>query len=361
MSKFWSDFVADLTPYVPGEQPPEGLFIKLNSNESPYEPSPKAIAAMQAAVAQGLALYPDSEATAVRQAVAKYYGLSDDQVFVANGSDESLAHTFQGLFRRGDKKILFPSITYSFYPVYAKLFQVPFEQVPLAADYSIDLAPYLAAKPEEVSAIIFANPNAPTSMQLELAQIEQLLQVQPEILIVVDEAYVDFGGTSAVSLINQYANLLVIQTVSKSRSLAGIRVGFALGQANLLQALIRVKNSFNSYPVDRIAQAGAIAAFEDEEHFNQTRQKIIASREYLEREVRALGFEVLPSKTNFIFMRHPDLDAAAIAAALRERLILVRHFKQDPIMQFLRVTIGTQENCEILVKNLSEILSKGMI
>lgn len=361
MNKFWSDFVADLTPYVPGEQPQEGLFIKLNSNESPYEPSPKAIAAMQNAIAQGLALYPDAESTAVRQAAAKYYGLSADQVFVSNGSDESLAHTFQGLFRHAGKKILFPSITYSFYPVYAKLFAVPYEQVPLASDYTIDLAPYLAAKPEEVAAIIFANPNAPTSMQLDLAQIEQLLQAQPDILIVVDEAYVDFGGTTSVGLIQKYPNLLVIQTLSKSRSLAGIRVGFAFGQAELMQALTRVKNSFNSYPVDRIAQAGAIAALEDEEHFNQTRQKIINSREYLEREVRALGFEVLPSKTNFIFMRHPEFDAGAIAAALRERLILVRHFKQDPIEQFLRVTIGTQENCEILVKNLSEIISKGMI
>lgn len=353
--------MADLTPYVPGEQPPEGIFIKLNSNESPYEPSPKAIAAMQSAISQGLALYPDAESSPVRAAAAKYYGLQPEQVFVSNGSDESLAHTFQGLFRREHKKIMFPAITYSFYPVYAKLFQVPFEQVPLAADYSIDLAPYLAAKPEEVSAIIFANPNAPTTIQLELTQIEQLLQTQPDILIVVDEAYVDFGGTTSIGLINQYPNLLVIQTLSKSRSLAGIRVGFAFGQAELIQGLTRVKNSFNSYPVDRIAQAGAIAAFEDDEHFNQTRQKIINSREYLEREVRALGFEVLPSKTNFIFMRHPEFDAGELAAALRERLILVRHFKQEPIMQFLRVTIGTQENCEILVKNLSEIISKGMI
>lgn len=361
MSKFWSNIVADLTPYVPGEQPKEGQYIKLNSNESPYAPSPKVIAAMQAAVAGELALYPDADSSAVCKTVAKYYGLQPDQVFVSNGSDEALAHTFQGLFRHHGKKILFPSITYSFYPVYAQLFAVPYEQVPLAADYSLDLTPYLEAKSEEVAAIIIANPNAPTGIQLELDQIEALLQAQADILIVIDEAYVDFGGSTAVGLIKQYANLLVIQTLSKSRSLAGIRVGFAFGQAETLQALIRVKNSFNSYPVNQVSQAGAIAAFEDEEYFNQTREKVIASREYLIRELSGLGFEVLPSKTNFIFMRHAEWDAGKVAAELRQRFILVRHFKQDPIMQFLRVTIGTQENCEILVKNLSEIISKGMI
>ncbi|WP_071057999.1 histidinol-phosphate transaminase [Pelistega sp. MC2] len=361
MNQFWSDFVKELKPYVPGEQPKEGEFVKLNSNESPYPPSPKAVAAMDKALAKGLELYPEAEATPVRETVAKYYGLTPDQVFVGNGSDESLAHLFNGLFCHNGKKILFPTITYSFYPVYAKLYSIPYTEVPLADDFSIDITPYLAASPDEVCGIIFANPNAPTSIALSLETIERLLKEQPNILIVVDEAYVDFGTQTAISLIQRYPNLMVIQTLSKSRSLAGIRVGFAFAQAELIQALTRVKNSFNSYPIDRVAQAGAIAAFEDEEYFNKTRHMIMASREYLIKEVRGLGFNVLPSAANFIFMSHPKLDATKIASELRERKLLVRHFKQVPIDQFLRVTIGTQENCENLVKALSEIVSKGII
>lgn len=361
MNQFWSDIVGELKPYVPGEQPKEGLFIKLNSNESPYLPSPKAVQAMQEAIHGNLALYPEADATPVREAVAKYYGIATEEVFVGNGSDEVLAHIFLGLFCHQGKRILFPNITYSFYPVYAKLYRVPYEEVPLADDFTLDLTPYLKASSQEVSAIIFANPNAPTSMALSLEQIETLLKAQPDILVVVDEAYVDFGAETAVKLISQYPNLVVTQTLSKSRSLAGIRVGFAFGQADVLQALVRVKNSFNSYPIDRVAQAAAIAAFEDDAYFQQTRQMIIESREYLVKEVKALGFEVFPSKTNFIFMRHPNHDAAALAAALREKKLLVRHFKQAPMDQYLRITIGTQKNCEILVNALSEILSRGII
>lgn len=358
---FWSDIVGELKPYVPGEQPKEGLFIKLNSNESPYQPSPKAMQAMEKAIHGGLALYPEADATPVREAVAKYYDITPDQVFVGNGSDEALAHVFNGLFRHAGKHILFPNITYSFYPTYAKLYSVPYQEVPLADDFSLDLTPYLAASSDEVAAIIFANPNAPTSVALGLDKIEQLLQAQPNMVIVVDEAYVDFGGETAIPLIKKYPNLVVIQTLSKSRSLAGIRVGFAFGQASLMEALVRVKNSFNSYPIDRVAQAGAIAAFEDEEYFQKTRKMIMDSREYLIAQVKHMGFQVLPSSTNFIFMRHPQYDAAKIAAALREHKLLVRHFKQAPIEQYLRVTIGTQENCENLVNALSEILSKGII
>ncbi|NEN75216.1 histidinol-phosphate transaminase [Pelistega sp. NLN82] len=361
MSQFWSDIVKELQPYVPGEQPKEGQFIKLNSNESPFPPSPHAVALMEKALHGSLALYPDAEATPVREAVAQYYAIEPQQVFVGNGSDEVLAHIFHGLFCHQGKHILFPSITYSFYPVYAKLYQVAYREVPLAVDYSIDLNPYLQANSEEVSAIIFANPNAPTGIALSLSQIEQLLNAQPNILIVVDEAYVDFGAETAVALIAKYPNLLVTQTLSKSRSLAGIRVGFAFGQASLIEALIRVKNSFNSYPIDRIAQAGAIGAFEDEAYFNQTRQMIIDSRTYLSQAVQQMGFEVLPSSTNFIFMRHSQLEAAQLAFSLREKGILVRHFKQKPIEQFLRVTIGTQKNCEKLVNALCEIVSKGMM
>lgn len=361
MNQFWSDIVGQLKPYVPGEQPKEGVFIKLNSNESPYDASPKVVAAMEKAVHGSLALYPEADATPVREAVAKYYGLESNQVFVGNGSDEVLAHVFHALFAHQGKKILFPNITYSFYPTYALLYGIAYEEVPLAQDFTLDLTPYLQASSQEVSAIIFANPNAPTSIALSLGQIEQLLQAQPNILVVVDEAYVDFGGESAVGLIAKYPNLLVTQTLSKSRSLAGIRVGLAFAQATLLEALVRVKNSFNSYPIDRVAQAAAIAAFEDEEYFQKTRQMIMDSREYLSQQMRALGFEVLPSKTNFIFMRHPQYDAAKLAAALREYKLLVRHFNKEGISQFLRVTIGTQKNCELLVSALTEIISKGVI
>lgn len=360
MNQFWSDIVGELEPYVPGEQPKEGLFIKLNSNESPYDPSPKVVEAMEKAVHGHLALYPEADATPVREAVAKYYNIAANQVFVGNGSDEVLAHVFHGLFCHKGKKILFPNITYSFYPVYAKLYGIAYQEVPLAADFTLDLAPYLAASSAEVSAIIFANPNAPTGIALGLPQIEQLLQAQPDILVVVDEAYVDFGADTAVKLIHQYPNLMVIQTLSKSRSLAGMRVGLGFAQAEVLEALIRVKNSFNSYPIDRVAQAAAVAAFEDDAYFKKTRQMIIDSREYLVKHVRELGFEVLPSSTNFIFMRHPQFDAAQIAASLRERKLLVRHFKRTGIEQFLRVTIGTQESCEILARALSEIVSKDV-
>lgn len=361
MNQFWSDIVGELEPYVPGEQPKESVFIKLNSNESPYNPSPQVVVAMEQAVHGNLALYPDAQATPVREAVAKYYAIEPNQVFVGNGSDEVLAHIFHALFCHKGKRILFPDITYSFYPTYAKLYGIPYQEIPLAKDFTLDLTPYLAASSKEVSAIIFANPNAPTSIALSLSQIESLLQAQPDILVVVDEAYVDFGAQSAVTLINQYPNLLVVQTLSKSRSLAGIRVGLGLGQVSLLEALVRVKDSFNSYPIDRVAQAAAVAAFEDDIYFQKTRQMIIDSRNYLARQVGELGFEVLPSCTNFIFMRHPQYDAAKLAEVLRSHGLLVRHFKRERIHQFLRVTIGTQESCEILVRTLSEIISKGII
>lgn len=361
MNVFWSDNLGQLEPYVPGEQPKEGEFIKLNSNESPYEPSPKAIKAMQHALHQGLALYPESEATPVRQAIAAYYDLQANQVFVGNGSDEVLAHLFNALFRHRGKHILFPTITYSFYPTYAKLYDIPYREVPLANDFTIDMQPYLQASSEEVCGIIFANPNAPTSIALGVDQIEVLLQAQPNIPIVIDEAYVDFGAQTMVGFIEKYPNLVVVQTLSKSRSLAGIRVGFAMAQAPLLEGLVRVKNSFNSYPIDRIAQAGAVAAFQDIGHFESVRQKIIVSRTYLSQHLQQLGFYVLPSSTNFIFMSHPDYSSEKIALALRERAILVRHFKKPLVNHYLRVTIGTQKKCENLVNALSEIISKGII
>ena len=351
MSKFWSPFVKDLVPYVPGEQPKLAKLVKLNTNENPYGPSPKAIAAMQAELNDSLRLYPDPNSDRLKQAVADYYGVSAAQVFVGNGSDEVLAHAFHGLFQHG-KPLLFPDVTYSFYPVYCGLYGIPFETVALDEQFQIRVEDY--ARPN--GGIIFPNPNAPTGCALGLAAIERLLQANPDTVVLVDEAYIDFGGETAISLVGRYPNLLVSQTLSKSRSLAGLRVGIAVGHPDLIEALERIKNSFNSYPLDRMAIAGAAAAFEDRAYFEQTCQQVIASREAVVAGLVALGFEVLPSKANFVFARHPGKDAASLAAGLREQGVIVRHFKQARIAQFLRITIGTPEQNQALLEALKPLV-----
>ena len=351
MSKFWSPFVKDLVPYVPGEQPKLAKLVKLNTNENPYGPSPKAIAAMQAELNDSLRLYPDPNSDRLKQAVADYYGVSAAQVFVGNGSDEVLAHAFHGLFQHG-KPLLFPDVTYSFYPVYCGLYGIPFETVALDEQFQIRVEDYVRPN----GGIIFPNPNAPTGCALGLAAIERLLQANPDTVVLVDEAYIDFGGETAISLVGRYPNLLVSQTLSKSRSLAGLRVGIAVGHPDLIEALERIKNSFNSYPLDRMAIAGAAAAFEDRAYFEQTCQQVIASREAVVAGLVALGFEVLPSKANFVFARHPGKDAAGLAAGLREQGVIVRHFKQARIAQFLRITIGTPEQNQALLEALKPLV-----
>lgn len=357
MSKFWSPFVQSLQPYVPGEQPKEGEFIKLNSNESPFPTAPAVVEAIKAAAEGALQLYPAAESEDLRQVVADYYGIQAAQVFVANGSDEALGHAFNALFRHPGKKIVYPDLSYSFYPVYARLYDIEVETIPVTEDFRINIDEYCALDPERVSGIIFPNPNAPTSVALALDEIEVLLKAQPDILVAIDEAYVDFGAETAIRLIRDYPNLIVFQTLSKSRSLAGLRVGFAFAQADLLQALIRVKNSFNSYPIDRLAQAGAIAAFKADDYFQETRQKIIQSREKLTTDLEALGFEVLPSSANFVFATHPEYEAEILAQALRDRKILVRHFKTERCTPYLRITIGLAQECEALIDALKDYLS----
>ncbi|MFH1871294.1 MAG: histidinol-phosphate transaminase [Pseudomonadota bacterium] len=352
MSRFWSDIVKGLKPYVPGEQPKLANLVKLNTNENPYGPSPRALDAIRAATGESLKLYPDPNAEQLKLAIAKYHAVDSGNVFVGNGSDEVLAHVFLGLLKQA-RPILFPDISYSFYPVYCGLYQVDFETIPLAEDFSIQVGAY--ARPN--GGIIFPNPNAPTGCLVLLADIERLLQSNRDSVVVIDEAYVDFGGESAIPLTVSYPNLLVVQTLSKSRSLAGLRVGFAVGHVDLIEALERVKNSFNSYPLDRLAIAGAVAAFEDRAYFAQTCQAVIATREKLGGELKAFGFEVLPSKANFIFVRHPRRDAQELALALRQRSIIVRHFKLPRIEQFLRITVGTDEQCAALVAALKEIVS----
>ncbi len=347
MSKFWSPFVKDLVPYVPGEQPKVANLVKLNTNENPYGPSPKAIEAMRAELSDALRLYPDPNSDLLKQAVADYYGVQTNQVFLGNGSDEVLAHIFHGLFQH-DQPLLFPDISYSFYPVYCGLYGISFEAVPLDDQFQIRAQDY--AKPN--AGIIFPNPNAPTGCLLPLEAVEQIVKASPDSVVVVDEAYVDFGGETAIKLVDRYPNLLVTQTVSKSRSLAGLRVGLAVGHPDLIEALERIKNSFNSYPIDRIAVAGAAAAFADTAYFEDTCAKVIASREKLVEGLRQRGFDVLPSAANFIFARHPEQDAAGIAARLREKGVIVRHFKQERIAQFLRISIGTPEQNQALLDAL---------
>ncbi|MWK55341.1 histidinol-phosphate transaminase [Pseudomonas otitidis] len=347
MSKFWSPFVKELVPYVPGEQPKIANLVKLNTNENPYGPSPKAIAAMQAELGDSLRLYPDPNSDRLKQSVADHYGVTTAQVFVGNGSDEVLAHIFHGLFQHG-RPLLFPDVTYSFYPVYCGLYGIPFEAVPLDEQFQIRVEDY--ARPN--GGIIFPNPNAPTGCLLTLGAVEALLNGSPDSVVVVDEAYIDFGGESAIALVDRYPNLLVTQTLSKSRSLAGLRVGLAVGHPDLIEALERIKNSFNSYPLDRMAIAGAAAAFDDRAWFDETRQRVIHSREQLVAALEARGFEVLPSAANFVFARHPGKDAAGIAAGLREKGVIVRHFKQARIAQFLRITIGTPEQNQALLDAL---------
>jgi len=352
MSQFWSDIVHELIPYTPGEQPKVQALVKLNTNENPYGPSPKVVAAINAEVTDSLRLYPDPNSDQLKDTIADYHGLSSDQVFVGNGSDEVLAHIFQGLLKHS-RPLLFPDVTYSFYPVYCGLYGIEYETISLDQHFEINIHDY--DRPN--GGIIFPNPNAPTSIPLELEKIEALLQKNRYSVVVVDEAYVDFGTESAVRLINTYSNLLVTQTLSKARSLAGLRVGYALGHSELIEALIRIKDSFNSYPIDRLAEAGAIAAIQDVDYFEETCKKVIATRESLVKGMEAMGFVVLPSGANFIFAKHSSFDGAVLAAKLREQNIIVRHFKKpERIAQFIRVTIGTESQTGQLLSALRLIL-----
>jgi len=292
---------------------------------------------------------------ALRDAVAVYHGLTRDQVFAGNGSDEVLAHAFFAFFQQAEP-LLFADVTYSFYRVYAQLYGIECALQPVDDALTVDVDAMAARAAQGCGGLVIANPNAPTGRSLPLADIERLLVACPARVVLVDEAYVDFGAQSAVSLIARYPNLLVVQTLSKSRSLAGLRVGFACGQAPLIDALTRVKNSFNSYPIDRLASAGAVAALEDEAWFRQTRDAIVDTREGLVLQLEDLGFEVQPSHANFVFVRHPAHDAAALAAALRERAVLVRHFRQPRIEQYLRISIGTRAQCSALVDALATIV-----
>lgn len=352
MNRYWSAVARGLTPYVPGEQPRLPNLIKLNTNECPYGPSRRVLEALRAEIGDTLRLYPDPSSDRLRAAIAACHALTPAQVFVGNGSDEVLAHVFLGLLKH-DRPVLFPDITYSFYPVYCGLYGIAFEQVPLNDVFEIAVDDYLRPN----GGIIFPNPNAPTGCFVAVAEVERLLRANADSVVVIDEAYVDFGGASVVPLVNRYPQLLVTHTLSKSRALAGLRVGYALGHPDLIEALNRIKDSFNSYPLDRFAQAGATAAIEDDDYFRAMCRKVIITKEKLVQDLRSLGFEVLPSAANFVFARVPGRDGGEMAAKLRERSIIVRHFRNPPrIAEFVRITIGTDEQCAGLVEALRGIL-----
>lgn len=352
MSRFWSPVLKQLHPYVPGEQSNQPDLIKLNTNENPYPPSPDVARALASIKLERLRLYPDPDATALKQAIADYYQLNLKQVFVGNGSDEVLAHCFKALFDPS-RPILFPDISYSFYPVYCGLFELEANTIALNKNFEINIADYQ----QDCGGIIFPNPNAPTGRLLALDAIESLLQQHPNSVVVVDEAYIDFGGESAACLVQKYENLLVIQTMSKSRSLAGLRIGFALGHADLIEGLERVKNSFNSYPMDTCAIAAGVAAMQDQAYFKQSCQQVMDSREYLTQGLKSLGFDVIPSAANFVFVAHQQRSALQLYRALRESNIMVRHFDKPKINNHLRITVGTQAECETLLEQLKLILS----
>ena len=377
MSKFLSKLALSLDPYVPGEQPKDKKYVKLNTNENPYPPSQKVIDAISAASAD-LRLYPDPDATEVREAIAKYYNdsldlkggdvIDADNVFIGNGSDEVLAFVFPTFFK--GKKIAFADITYSFYPVYCALFEIPYKLLPLTDDFAIDVAAYtgggadVAAAGEagvidaDIEGILLCNPNAPTGRALSLDEVEAILKANSGRLVLVDEAYVDFGGETAVGLVNRYENLLVCQTLSKSRQLAGMRVGAAIACKDVIAGLNSVKNSFNSYTADRLGIAAAKAAFEDVAYFDETRNMIMATRERTVKDLEAMGFDVIPSKSNFVFAKPADMPAAELFKKLRDDGILVRYFSKPRIDDRLRISIGTDEEMDAMLASVRKILGK---
>ncbi|SIQ09502.1 histidinol-phosphate transaminase [Marinobacterium stanieri] len=349
MSRFWSPSIQSLVPYTPGEQPQVEGLIKLNTNENPYPPAPAVRDVLDQFDTSRLRLYPDPESALLKQSLAHTHGLNTNQVFIGNGSDEVLALTFMALLRQ-DKPLLLPETTYSFYNVYIDLYGIEARHIELTDDFRIDLSQYQQPN----GGIIFANPNAPTGISVPLSEIRALLESNTDSVVVVDEAYVDFGAESATALIDQYPNLLVTQTFSKSRSLAGLRIGCAFGHADLIEALERVKNSFNSYPLDMLAQAVAVASLEDENYFRSRLDQVIATREWTNQQLQTLGFEVLPSHTNFVFASHPNVSGAELMAYLRENKILVRHFTKPRIENHLRITIGTDDEMQTLINYLQQ-------
>lgn len=352
MKEFWSGRVRDMTPYVPGEQPKNRKFIKLNTNENPYPPSPRVGQAVADAAAD-LRLYPDPECVELRQAVAKQVGLSPENVFCGNGSDEVLSFAFQAFFDKG-KAITMPDITYSFYEIFVKYLDLTVELVPLNEDFSLPVEKFFRCP----GGVVVANPNAPTGQSISPEKLEEVLASNEKNVVLVDEAYVDFGAKTAAGLIPRYPNLLVVQTASKSRSLAGLRVGWALGQPNLMAALRCVRDSINSYTVDRLASAAAVAALGDGAYFEKTRRAIMETRERTWLRLGEMGFEGAPSQANFLFVRHPRVPGKVLYDGLHRRGVLTRRWDAPRIKDFLRVSIGTPEEMDALCAALADAVAE---
>ncbi|WP_439106773.1 histidinol-phosphate transaminase [Congregibacter sp.] len=351
--RFWSELTTRLEPYTPGEQPQVENLLKLNTNESAYPPSPRVLEQIKAVTGDELLRYPDPTSLAFRQVVADTHGISVDCVFAGNGSDEVLSHVFQGLLKQ-HRELLFPDISYSFYPVWCQLHDVKYRQVPLREDFTLHADDYDTA----AAAVIFPNPNAPTGILTSLESVRGFLEAAPDRLVVVDEAYIDFGGESAISLLKEYDNLLVVQTLSKSRALAGLRIGLAFGSAGLIEGLERIKDSFNSYPIGVVAQRAAAEAYRDESWFRQCSERVIASREKLTLDLQGLGFEVLPSTANFVFARHASLPGPQIFDALRGEGVIVRRWDKPRIQDYLRISVGTESQCQRFVETLRAVLGR---
>ena len=357
MSKFWNDKIKEIEPYVPGEQPKDKKYIKLNTNENPYSPSEKVIEKIKSMNLEDLKLYPDPDVSELRKVIAEYFSkkiderITKEQIFVGNGSDEVLALIFMTFFNKGDK-VYYPDITYSFYPVYADLFDLKEVRIPLNENFEIEIEKYFGLDGH----IVITNPNAPTSIALKLEEVEEIVKKNPNQLVVVDEAYIDFGAESAVKLVNKYDNVLVVQTFSKSRSFAGMRLGYAIGSENIIEGLNRLKFSFNSYTIDRISIEAGIESFKDDDYFIKINAKIIETREKTVKKLKELGFKVLNSSANFIFISHNKVFAGDLYKQLKDNGILVRYFAKDRIDNYLRVTIGTDEEMDTFVEKLEKLL-----
>lgn len=353
MSRFFSDKYAELTPYEPGEQPQDQKYVKLNTNESPFPPSPKAVSAAAEAAAR-LQLYSDPDVRVLAAKLAEAFGVEPDNVIIGNGSDEILNFAFMA-FCDEKTPAVFPDITYGFYPVFAQAGRIPYREIPLKDDFSVDVADYIGAG----GTIFLANPNAHTGVALSRAQIEEIVKGNPDNVVVVDEAYVDFGAESCIELVNKYDNLLIVQTMSKSRSLAGARLGYGIASKELIRDMNTLRNSTNPYNINAMTMAAAVGVLEDEARTRENCAKVAENREFTSGELRKLGFELTDAAGNFIFMKHPQIDGGYIYEALKEKGVLVRHFTKERICQYNRVTIGSLEQMKTFLKALEEVIGEG--
>ena len=349
MSKYFTKRLSNLVPYVPGEQPQDKKYVKLNTNESPFPPSQGVLKAVSGEI-ENLKLYSDPECVALRKEMSRVYGVAPEWIIMNNGSDETLNFAFMA-FADEESPLAFPDITYGFYPVFSEINHIPYEEIPLADDFSIDVNDYIGIN----KTIVIANPNAPTGKCLPLADIEKIVKSNPDNIVIVDEAYIDFGGESAVGLVQKYNNLLVVGTFSKSRSMAGVRLGFGIGNPELISDINTIKYSTNPYNINRLTAIAGIAALREQDYYDRNCKEIIKNREWTQKALENMGFKCIPSKANFIFAKSKDIDGEKLYSALKEKGVLIRHFTKERIKDYNRITIGTMEQMKILTEKIEEI------